>query len=390
MPSFSFSRRRATALVLACCAAAAVSQPARADIHIGVIVSTTGPAASLGIPGEQAIRMWPSEIAGEKLKVTLLNDNSDPGTASKHASKLITEDQVDIIVGSSVTPPSLAVMEVAGRAQVPVISLAGGGAIVLPQEGPRRWAFKLAPTETISTNLVLDHLLAHKGKTLATITAANSYGEGFLKNVESIAPGRGIKLVGNERYNSTDQSVTAQVLKIVAANPDAVFILSAGTPGALPHTELVKRGYKGAIYQTQGVANNDFLRVGGKELEGSYVTVAPVLVAEQLADNNPVKKPGVDFLQRYEGKYGANSRSLFAATAWDVMLMITQASREALKKAKPGTPEFRSALRDGLENLHEFVAAEGVFTMSPKDHNGVDARSQVLVRIENGGWKLVK
>lgn len=384
------TRRHFAALALATTTALALSQPARAELHIGVIVSTTGPAASLGIPAEQAIRLWPTEIAGEKLKVTLLNDNSDTGTAAKHAAKLITEDHVDVIVGASVTPTSLAVLEVAGRSQVPLVSLAGGGAIVVPQEGPRRWAFKLAPTETISTNLVLDHLLAHKGKTLATVTAANSYGEGFLKNVESVAPGRGIKLVGNERYNPTDQSVTAQVLKIIATNPDAVFILSSGTPGALPHTELVRRGYKGLIYQTQGVANNDFLRVGGKELEGGLVTVAPVLVAEQLPEGNPVKKPGVEFLQRYEAKYGVNSRSLFAATAWDVLQMIQQAARESLKKARPGTPEFRSALRDGLEGLREFVAAEGVFTMSPTDHNGVDARSQVLVKIEHGAWKLVR
>jgi branched-chain amino acid transport system substrate-binding protein len=390
MSMSSSTRRHFTALALATAAAAVFSQPARAEIHIGVIVSTTGPAASLGIPAEQAIRMWPTEIAGEKVKVTLLNDGSDPGTASKHAQKLITEDKVDIIVGSSVTPPSLAVMEVAGRAEVPQISLAGGGAIVTPQEGPRRWAFKLSPTEAISTNIVMDHLLAKKGKTLATIASSNSYGEGFQKSVEAIAPARGIKLVAAERYNVTDQSVTAQVLKVIATNPDAVYILSSGTPGALPHTELVKRGYKGTIYQTQGVANNDFLRVGGKELEGGLVTVAPVLVAEQLPDSNPTKKPGVDFLQRYEAKYGANSRSLFAATAWDVILMIQQASKDALKKAKPGTPEFRSALRDGLENLHEFVASEGVFTMSAKDHNGVDGRSQVLVKIENGGWKLAK
>lgn len=362
---------------------------AHADIHVGVIVSTTGPSASLGIPAEQAVRMWPTEMAGQKLKVTLLNDNSDTGTAAKHAAKLITEDKVDVIVGSSTTPVTLALLETAAAAQVPVMSLAGGGAIVLPQEGSRRWAFKLAATETITTNMVLAHLKKNKGKTLATVTVANSYGEGFLKNVESLAPGQGVTLVGNERYNMNDQSVTAQVLKIMAANPDGVFILSSGTPGALPHAELVKRGYKGFIYQTQGVANHEFMRVGGKDVEGGFIAMAPVLVAEQLPDQNPTKKPAMDFLRAYEGRYGANSRSLFAATAWDVQLMLQQASQEALKKAKPGTPEFRVALRDSMENIREFAAGEGVFTMSNKDHNGVDARAQVLVRIEKGDWKLV-
>ena len=362
---------------------------ALAEIHIGVILSTTGPAASLGIPEEQAIKLWPGEIAGEKVRFTVLNDASDTTTATKNAQRLINEDKVDLIIGASVTPTSLAVVEIAGNAQVPVISLAGGGAIVLPQDGPRKWAFKLSPTEPISIGLVLDHLLkSGKGKSVATIGITTSYGEGFLKAFEAAAAQRGFKVVASEKYNQTDPSVTAQVLKIVAANPDAVYIFAAGTPGALPQIELATRGYKGPVYQTQGVANNDFLRVGGKSLEGGYMTVAPVLVAEQLPDANPVKKAALDFVQRFEKAQGPGSRSLFAATAWDALLIVQNASRDALKKGKPGTPAFRAALRDAIEGLHDFVGSEGVYTMSASDHNGVDARSQVMVKIENGAWKL--
>ena len=367
----------------------AAAPAALAEIHIGVILSTTGPAASLGIPEEQAIKLWPGEIAGEKVRFTILNDGSDTTTATKNAQRLISEDKVDLIIGASVTPTSLAVVEIAGNAQVPVISLAGGGAIVLPQDGPRKWAFKLSPTEPISIGLVLDHLQkSGKGKSVATIGIATSYGDGFLKAFEAIAPQRGFKIVASEKYNQTDPSVTAQILKIVATNPDAVYIFAAGTPGALPQIELAQRGYKGLVYQTQGVANNDFLRVGAKSLEGGYMTVAPVLVAEQLPDSNPVKKAAVDFVQRFEKAQGPNSRSLFAATAWDALLIVDQASREALKKARPGTPAFRAALRDAIEGLRDFVGSEGVYTMSASDHNGVDARSQVMVKIENAGWKL--
>ena len=376
--------RLALALVLG-----AVAPIALAEIHIGVILSTTGPAASLGIPEEQAIKLWPGEIAGEKVRFTILNDGSDTTTATKNAQRLISEDKVDLIIGASVTPTSLAVVEIAGNAQVPVISLAGGGAIVLPQDGPRKWAFKLSPTEPISIGLVLDHLQkSGKGKSVATIGIATSYGDGFLKAFEAIAAQRGFKIVASEKYNQTDPSVTAQILKIVATNPDAVYIFAAGTPGALPQIELAQRGYKGLVYQTQGVANNDFLRVGAKSLEGGYMTVAPVLVAEQLPESNPVKKAAVDFVQRFEKAQGPASRSLFAATAWDALLIVDQASREALKKAKPGTPAFRAALRDAIEGLRDFVGSEGVYSMSASDHNGVDARSQVMVRIENGGWKL--
>jgi branched-chain amino acid transport system substrate-binding protein len=376
--------RRLVAVV----ALAAAWPAALAEIHVGVILSTTGPGASLGIPEEQTIRMWPGEMAGERVRFTILNDASDTSTAAKNAARLISEDKVDLIIGASVTPTSLVVVEAAGAAQVPVISLAGGGAIVLPQDGPRKWAFKLSPTEQLQSTIVLDHLLKSKGRTMATISFANSYGEGFLKAFEPVAQAKGVKVLVNERYNATDQSVTAQVLKVIAANPDAVYIFAAGTPGALPQIELARRGYKGPVYQTQGVANNDFLRVGGKELDGGYMTVAPALVPEQLPESNPIRKVALDYVQKYEAKYGPGSRSLFGATAWDAMLIAQQASREALRKAKPGTPEFRSAVRDAIEGLRDFVGAEGVYNMSPQDHNGVDARSQVLVKIENGGWKL--
>ena len=367
---------------------ALAGQAAQADIHIGVILSLTGPGASLGIPAQQALKLWPSTMAGQPVKFTVLNDNTDTTMAAQHARKLIVEEKVDAIIGSSLTPTSIAVVQEAGTAKVPMISLAGGGAIVNPQEGSRKWAFKLSPTETISATMVMQHMQAKGARSMATIGIATSYGEGFLSATEGIAAAKKINVVAKERYNQADQSVTAQVVKILASNPDAVYIFSAGTAGALPHTELVKRGYKGLIYQTQGVANNDFLRVGGKDLEGGFMTVAPVLVAEQLPDSNPTKKAGLDFIKRFEGAYGAGSRSLFAGTAWDAMLLLQQAASLSLKTAKPGTPEFRSALRDALESTMNFVASQAVYNMTPNDHNGVDQRSQVMVRIDNGTWKL--
>ncbi len=223
---------------------------------------------------------------------------------------------------------------------------------------------------------------------MATIGVTTSYGKGFSKALDRLAPPKGVKIVAVEKYPQTDQSTTAQVLKVMAANPDAVYIFSAGTPGALPHIELVKRGYKGLIYQTQGVANADFLRVGGKDLEGSFMTVAPVLVAEPVARQQPGQEDRY-YVKRYEAKHGAASRSLFGATAWDAQRWLDAAIPVAMKKAKPGTPEFGTALRDAIEGLKEFVGAQGVFNLSDKDHNGVDARGQVMVRVEGGQWKLV-
>jgi branched-chain amino acid transport system substrate-binding protein len=364
--------------------------PALADLNIGVILSTTGPGASLGIPAANTVKLWPSEIAGQKVRLTIVNDNTDPTEASKAANRLVNEQKVDVIVGPSLTPNSVAAVEVAGRSQTPIIALGGGGVIVEPQEGPRKWAFKMPAPEALSVNVVLDHMVKNKVKNVAALAVSTSYGEGFLKTLRNLAPSRGISVVAAEQYSSSDMSVSAQILKMLSTNPDAIYILSFGTPGALPQFELVKRGYKGLVYQTHGVANAQFLKLGGKDVEGAYMAVAPVLVAEQLPDNHPTKKLGVEYVKRYESQNGPGSRSLFGSTAWTALLWLEATVPTALKKAKPGTPEFRAALRDALEGMKEVVTPEGVFNMTSTNHNGIDERAQVLVRIEGGTWKLVK
>jgi branched-chain amino acid transport system substrate-binding protein len=368
----------------------AMAGPAHADVTVGVILSMTGPAASLGKPAENTVKIWPDQIGGQKVRLVMLNDNSDATEASKQASKLITEEKVDVIVGPSITPPSIAAMEVAGRGATPIIALGGGNAIIEPQEGPRKWAFKMAAPESLSVDRAIEHMKAHKIKNVGVIAVTTSYGEGFLKAFSTQAPAAGIKISAAERIGAQDVSATSQVLKVMASNPDAVYIFSFGTPGATPHIELVKRGYKGAIYQTHGVANADFLRIGGKDVEGAYMAVAPVLVAEQLPASNPIRKPAMEYVTQYEAKYGPNTRSQFGSTAWTALNWLQAAVPVALKKAQPGTPEFRQALRDALEGMKEVVSPEGVFNMSSGNHNGLDARGQVMVRIEGGKWKLVQ
>ncbi|MDB5998576.1 MAG: branched chain amino acid-binding protein [Rhizobacter sp.] len=363
---------------------------AHADITIGVLVSTTGPGATLGIPEQNTVKLWPTEIAGQKLNVVVLNDESDTTNAAKNATKLVSENNVDVIVGPSLTPTSLSALDIAGQAKTPMISLAGGGSIIEPQDGARRWAFRMAPPESIAVNLALDHMVSKGVKKVGVVALATSFGEGYTKTLERLAPTKGITVVAIERYNQTDTSVTSQTLRLLSAKPDAVYVMSSGTPGALPPIELSKRGFKGPIYQTQGVANADFLRVGGKGVEGGYMTVGPVLVAEQLPDSSVLKKPALEYVKRYEAANGAGSRSLFGASAWTAVMWLEAAVPEALKKAKPGTPEFRTALRDSLEAMKEVVTPEAVFTMSATNHNGSDARSQVLVRIVDGAWKLEK
>lgn len=363
------------------------STSALAEVNVGVILSQTGPGASLGIPARQTVSLWPTEIAGEALKVTVMDDRSDPTAAATAARQLMEDRKVDIIIGPSITPTSLSALQAAGEGKTPIFTLAGGKSIVEPLEGARTWAFKMPPDEGIPVSILLEHMKSQGYKRLGIVAVANSYGEVFAEVMRQMAPEYGVEVIGTESFNPTDTSFVAQSLKLMAAQPDAIFIAAVGTPGAMPHVELVRRGYKGQIYQTQAIANNDFLRIGGKEVEGALFAVSPLLVAEQLPDDNPVKAVATDYIQRYEAVHGEGSRSLFGAMAWDAMAFLEDALPKALEKAQPGTPEFRAALRDALQSTNELVVSQGVYSMSPTNHNGADQRSQVLVRIENGGWK---
>ncbi len=363
---------------------------AMADINVGVVLSATGPAASLGIPEKNTVALLPTSIGGQKVNYIVLDDASDTTTAVKNARKLISENKVDVLVGSTITPNSLAMIDVAAEAETPMISMAAGIAIVDPVDAKRRWVFKTPQNDVQMSTAIVGSMTNQGIKTVAFIGFADAYGEGWFREFSKVAEARQVKIVANERFNRADTSVTGQVLKIIAANPDAVLIAGAGTPAALPQATLKEKGYKGALYQTHGVANNDFLRVGGKNVEGTLLPAGPVLVAAQLPDSNPVKKTALDYVGRYESAHGKGSVSTFGAHAWDAGLLLQNAIPLALKKAQPGSREFRAALRDALESLKNVTVSHGVVNMSQTDHLGFDQRARVMVRIENGAWKLVQ
>jgi branched-chain amino acid transport system substrate-binding protein len=363
---------------------------ALADINVGVTVSATGPAASLGIPEKNTIELLPKTIAGQKVNYIVLDDASDTTTAVKNAKKLITENKVDVVVGSTTSPNSLAMIDVAAEGETPMIAMAASARIVEPVDDKKKWVFKVAQNDAHMATAIVEHMTSNGIATVAYIGFSDAYGEGWWNEFAKIAEARKIKLVGNERFNRTDTSVTGQVLKILAAKPDAVLIGGAGTPAALPQKTLKEKGYKGVIYQTHGVANADFLRVCGKDCEGTLLPAGPVLVAAQLANDNPVKKPATEYVAKYEAVHGKGSVSTFGAHAWDAAQLLNAAVPVALKKAQPGSKEFRAALRDALEGVKNLPVAHGVVNMSPQDHIGFDQRARVMVQIDNGAWKLVK
>jgi branched-chain amino acid transport system substrate-binding protein len=376
------------ALVAAAClhAGAAMAQ----DLKVGITLSATGPAASLGIPERNTIALLPQTIAGHNVEYIVLDDATDTTNAVRNTRKLITEDKVDVVVGSTVTPNSLAMIDTVAEAETPMISMAASSRIVDPVDAKRHWVFKTPQNDQQMAVVIIGHMVNAGIKSVGFIGFADAYGEGWWTEFSKLAPVRGLKIIVSERFQRTDTSVTAQVLKITQAQPDAVLIGASGTPAALPQKTLKERGYAGKIYQTHGVANNDFLRVCGKDCEGTYLPAGPVLVAAQLPNDHPVKKSAQAYIDMYEKAQGKGSVSTFGAHAWDTSVLLQAAVPVALKRAQPGTKEFRAALRDALEGVKNVAGAHGIFNMSPTDHLGLDQRAAVMVQIKDGAWQLAK
>ena len=376
--------RSGVAMAMMCAGASAFAQ-----VKIGVVLSTTGPAASLGIPEKNTVALLPKEIGGKSVQYIVLDDGSDTGKAVQDVHKLIDEDHVDAIVGSTVTPNSLAMLDPISAGKTPMISLAASAKIVEPMDDKRKWAFKVPQNDSLMANAIADYMAKHGVKTVGFIGFSDAYGQSWSAEFNKAAAGDHLKVIANEQYNRTDASVTGQVLKLISANPDAILIAGSGTPAALPAKELKERGYKGKIYQTHGVANNDFLRVCGKDCEGEILPAGPILVVDQLPNSNPVKQSATAYKNAYEKVYGVGTVATFGGHAWDAGQLLERAIPEALKKAQPGTEAFRSALRDALESTKELAVSHGIINMSPANHNGLDQRARVMVQITDGKWKVL-
>ncbi len=363
----------------------AVAGPAQADIKIGVVVALTGPNASLGVPYRKGVELLPKEIGGEKVQLIFLDDASDPSAAVRNAQKLITDDKVDILIGGSNTPASQAMANVTQREQLQQISLA-------PASHPsdkNTWLIAMPQPANLWAAALVKDMLKRKVKTVAYIGFSDPWGDIAYNGLKEAAEKAGIQVVTNERYARADTSVTGQVLKIIAAKPDAVMVGGSGTPGALPHIALAERGYKGPVYATPGVFNKDFLRVGGKSVEDVIGVTGPIGAHEQLPAGNPIKKVSEEFIKKYEDINGKNSWNSFAAFSYDGMLVLEDAIKRALKKAKPGTPEFRKAVRDEIRAVKELTGTNGVYQFPEGSSYGVDERSVILVQVKNGDWKLL-
>ncbi|GAA4339538.1 ABC transporter substrate-binding protein [Pigmentiphaga soli] len=379
----SFLRGVLAAALLAAAAAA------RADITVGVDLATTGPAAAIGIPSKNVVLMWPPTLGGQKARYVVLDDGSDPTQAVANARKLIAEQKIDVLVGPNTAPAALAVLDAIAEGATPMVALAANATIVEPPgDGRRRWAFKMPQNDSLMAGAIVSHMAAAGVRTVGFIGFADSYGESWWKEFSPLAAKAGIKVVANERYNRTDTSVAGQALKLMAARPDAVLVAGAATPALLPQKALAERGYRGKLYQTHGIATPEFLRLGGKTVEGTLFPTGPGVVARDLPDTHPVKKVALAFAERYEARFGTGSITQFAGDAWGAWMLLDGAARRALATgARPGTPAFRAALRDALESTRGLIVPNGVLNISAADHQGFDERARVMGIVRAGRFR---
>jgi branched-chain amino acid transport system substrate-binding protein len=380
---------RRAALVAAAASLALPAAAVAADLKVGVNVARSGPNASLGLPyskGMKAAQAYMGEIGGHKVQLILLDDASDPTSAARNAKKLVEEDKVDVLMGSSGVPSSVAIAQVAKETKTPMIGLSP--IAIDAKDNP--WVVTVAQPTQLMIDAVVERMKRNGVKTVGYIGFSDAWGDLVWDALNKAAGPAGIKVVSNERYARADQSVTGQVLKIVALHPDAVMTGGAGTPGALPFLALAERGFKGGIYGQHGLINPDFIRVAGPAGNGALMPTGPVIVAEQLPADYPTKKIALDFRQAFQKVNNAPTTDAFSAYSFDGWLVFADAAERALKagKVEAGTPEFRLALRDAIASTKEVIGTHGVYNFKPGNLYGVDERARVIVKLENGQWKL--
>ena len=381
--------KRAIAGLWIIASACVLASNANADIKVGIVVSASGPGSALGQPQMKAIAALPSEIGGEKVVYITLDDESDPTKGAQNARRLVIQDGVDILIGSSLTPVTMTMLDVALESKTPIISLAAATAIVRPIDERRRWAFKVVPNDDLMAAAILKYIAGTGVKTMGYIGVSDGYGEGYYSEVSKLAPPLGLTVTTHEVYARADTSATGQALKVIATDPQAVFIASAGTPAVLPQEALREKGYNGKIFQTHGVATEEFIKLGGAAVEGSIFSGEAFTVADDLPEKDPFRLARDEFVSSYE-KVNGQKPNMFAAHLWDAITLLKRAVPSALKVAKPGTPEFRVALRDELERGKDIYLNNGLSTMSPTDHNGYDARSAFLIKVDGGKFRLLQ
>ncbi|GAA5016290.1 ABC transporter substrate-binding protein [Acinetobacter puyangensis] len=360
-----------------------------ADIKIGVVTSSSGPVAMVGIPQKNTIALLPKTLGGQTVRYISIDDASDPTASVKAVNKLIKENNVDAIIGPSGSPNVMAVIGTVAKAGVPLLAPVGTSSAVLPMDAQKKWVFKTTQNDDLIATALIQDMVKRKIKTLGFIGTADPYGDNWIKVVTALAAKNGISIVAKESFQRQDTSLTGQALKLIAKKPQAILVAAPGSSAVTPQTALYDRGYRGQMYQTHGAALDQFLKMGGNKVNNTILAASLMLVIDEIPNSNPSKPVALKYMNNYKKLYGSYPAT-FGANVYDAGLLLEKAVPVALKQAKPGSLQFRQALRAALENTKNLAGTQGVYNMTPTDHSGFDQRGRVMITVKNGQWKLLK
>jgi branched-chain amino acid transport system substrate-binding protein len=367
-----------------------VAAEAQEAYTIGAIFSITGPGSSLGIPERDTALMIEAEVNAKggirgpdgkmhPLKLVIYDDASDETKAVLAAKKLIDEDKVTAIVGTTLSGTSLAIVDTAQKAEMPLVSCAAAAKIVEPV-AERKWIFKTPQSDHLIVGVLVGYLKAKGLTKVAWLNVDYAFGQQGWIEFEKAARTAGLTIVDNEKFGQKDVDMTPQLTRVKAASPQAVVIWSIPPSASIATKNYADLGIAAPLFQSHGVGNKKYIELAGAAANNVRFPAGKLLVADQLPDNDPQKATLLAYARDFEAKYGP--RNTFGGHAWDAVQLVTRAMETA------GTD--RAKVRSALEATKNFVGITGVFDFSPADHNGLDRRAAVMIQIVDGQWRLAR
>lgn len=353
---------------------------------IGAIVDASGPAASLGEPERDTLKMLADElnakggINGHPVELIILDNKSLESEAVLAAKRLIDQDKVLAIIGCTQSSTSLAIVDTVTKAQVPTVSMAASAKIVTPVT-ERHWVFKTAQSDIIVANKIAKYLIGKGIKNVAFLSVNNAFGDSGLVNFEKAAQANGLNILLKEKFEATDTDMTAQLAKVKASQAQATVVWAIPPAASIVTKNFRDLGIKMPLIQTHGIGNKKFLELAGTAANGVVAPMGKLLVAEQLPDSDPQKQVLLKYIADYQKRYNTRP-STFGGHAYDAFNLVVK----AIEQAGPD----RAKIRDALEQITGYAGISGVFNMSPQDHNGLGEDAMVMVEIKDGKWQLLQ
>jgi branched-chain amino acid transport system substrate-binding protein len=377
----------AAAALVALGALGAPGAYAQAPIKIGSFLAVTGGASFLGDPEAKTLRLYVERVNkaggvnGRQLQAVIYDSAGDARQAVTFARRLIEEDKVDIIVGGSTTGETMAVVPLAEEAQIPFISLAGANVIVEPV---KKWVFKMPHSDRMAVEKIYEDMKKNGKTKAAVLGGSGGFDQSCRKEAKDLAPRYGITVVADETYAATDTDMTVQLTKIKnTPGVEGIVGCGFGAPTAITARNYRQLGMQNIqFYFNHGVGSQQFIDGAGGGAEGIRVPVAALLVADQLAANDPQKKVAADYTAAYRAANNNEAVSTFGGHMYDGFMIAI----EAMKRAG-GTDKAK--VRDEIEKTKGFVGADGIYNMSPTDHMGLTLDSFKMVEVRNNTWKLL-